>query len=198
MKNFLFSVMTVILMLLSGQVSAAGLSNTVRGGVFANDVGTIGVVEYEKLFGDRIAIGARLGALDYTYEDSSYEETGEGTGAEVLFRLYPSGEGFKGFYFGAGLGYWHSEWEFYESDLPFNYYYGSGETESINLNVGVGWKIPLGSRRIYLDPSIHLGNYFGISNESVYYDAFGNAYYDDAEPELGLYIIGGIAFGVAF
>jgi len=197
MKKILYPLIITSVMA-AGSAQAAGPTNSIRGAILVNPVGNVRAVEYEKMFNDRISIGARVGALTYEYDESDYDEDGDGTGAEFLVRVYPGGDGFKGFYFGAAVGYWQTEWDFYETDFPFNYYYGSGETDSINVNVGVGWKIPLGSDRVYIDPSITVGNYFGISDESTYRDRFGIVYTDQAESELGVYVAGGVAIGVNF
>lgn len=46
--------------------SASGMErDTIRVGVIVNPVGVVGAVEYERLLGNRVSLGARLGYLDY-------------------------------------------------------------------------------------------------------------------------------------
>lgn len=189
MSKNLFAATSILATALAAPLAAnamEGPSNSVRFGGYVNPDARVAVVEYEKMFRDRISIGARVGALDYEYDDGSYEEEGDGNGVEFLFRFYPQGNGFKGFWFGAGVGFWQTDWSYTDpTDVPSA---DSGDTDSINVNVSAGWKIPLTPKKFYIDPSITIGNYFGISSDSTY----------DNEPELGLYVAAGIAFGINF
>ena len=180
------SILAAMLAVPSAANAMEGPSHSIRFGGLVNPDAKVAVVEYEKMFRDRISIGARLGKLDYEYSDGSYDEDGDGKGAEFLFRFYPQGNGFKGFWFGVGVGYWMTDWSYTDpTDVPAA---DSGETESIDVNVSVGWKIPLGTKKFYIDPSITIGNYFGISTDSTF----------DSEPELGVYAAAGVAFGINF
>lgn len=182
--------------LASNVVMAGGPSNTVRAAGYINPVGNVRAVEYEKMFNDKISIGARVGALTYDYDDSEYRERGDGNGAEFLVRLYPQGDGFKGFYFGGAVGIWQTDWEWKEDFYTPPGVWIGGESESVNLNVGVGWKIPLAGNKMYIDPSVSIGNYIVIDSQTD--SQWRGTIYDDEEPELGFYVAAGVAFGFNF
>lgn len=137
--------------------------NSFRPGIYVNPVGSGATIEYERLVTDKLGIGARLGTLSYVYEDGTYEEDGVGSGAEVILRFYPKGEGFNGFYVGGGVGLWNIAWEWTDpTDTPTT---DSGTSSAVNVNVNLGWKIPLGSDKIYIDPSITIGNFFSSASD---------------------------------
>ena len=186
-KTLLIALPLAAVAALLGPVSAsAGNNNTVSFGGNANLVGVVGRVEYEHMIKDRFSVGARVGVLNYTYKDGSYEEDGTGNGVEFIARYYPRAQGFQGFYVGGGIGYWRTNWDYTDpEDTPSR---DEGTTSAINANVTVGWKIPLGSGKVYIDPSITVGNFFGISTDSDF----------DQEPELGLYAGGGVSVGFVF
>lgn len=162
--------------------SHADGENTIRAGVFVNPVGVVGAVEYERLLGNRFSVGARLGYIDYDYKDGTYTETGNGPGVEFLARYYPQGKGHKGFYVGGAVGLWNASWKWTDPlDTPTS---SSGTSVAMDVNVNVGWKIPLGSDRMYIDPNIAIGNFFSISS--------------DDEANLGFYVAAGLSFGMVF
>jgi hypothetical protein len=195
MKKVLYP-LCVASILATGSAQAAGPTNSIRAAALINPIGNVRMVEYEKMFADKVSIGARVGALSYDYDDGDYEEEGDGTGAEFLVRLYPGGDGFKGFYFGGAVGYWKTDWEWREDFWTPAGVWIEGKSESLNLNVGVGWKIPLAGNKLYIDPSITIGNYFDLDSET---DAqWRGTVYDDENEELGFYVAGGIAVGFNF
>jgi hypothetical protein len=170
----------------AGPAAAAGPSNTVKGGFVINPVGSVLLVEYERLLNDHLSIGGRFGRLDYDYDDGSYNETGDGNGLEVMVHFYPRGEGFKGFFLSGSLGFWDVDWEWTDpNDVPTR---GTGTSDTIDLAVAVGWKIPLGSEHVYLEPSLTLGNFFSDSTETT----------GTQESELGFYVGAGLKVGGAF
>ena len=60
----------------------------------------------------------------------------------------------------------------------------SGTSVAMDINVNVGWKIPLGSDRMYIDPNIAIGNFFSTSSDDV--------------ANLGFYVAAGLSFGMVF
>lgn len=179
-----FSAIAVVAMLVFGVSlpSHADGENTIRAGVFVNPVGAVGAVEYERLLGNHFSLGARLGYIDYDYKDGTYTETGNGPGVEFLARYYPQGKGHKGFYVGGAVGVWNSTWESRDpANIPVN---DSGTATAADVNVNIGWKIPLGSDRMYIDPNIAIGNFFSLSSSDA--------------ANLGFYVAAGLSFGMVF
>ena len=159
--------------------TASAGKNSVRPGIVVNPLGTGVNVEYERLLTDKLGVGARLGTIAYKYDDGSYEEDGSGNGVEVIVRFYPKGEGFNGFYVGGGAGLWSIAWDWTDpTDVPTS---DSGTSSVANVNVNLGWKIPLGSEKIYLDPAIMLGNYFSVASD----DTEGLGFYAAAQLGVG-------------
>lgn len=194
-KTFFLQLMVTSFIFLTG-TAAAGPSNSVRAGVMLNPIGYVTMVEYEHLLANRVSIGGRAGSLSYDYDDDGYEEEGDGSGADFIVRMYPGGDGFKGFYYGAAIGYWQTDWMWREAGFTPAGVWISGQTKSINLAARVGWKIPLGGDRVYIDPSITLGHYFAIDSETE--DQWKGTQYDDENDELGVYLAGGVAVGINF
>jgi len=176
---------TGVVLLLSGIAFTANASageNSINPGIFVNPVGSGAMVEYEHLLKDKIGIGARLGTISYNYKDGSYEEDGAGSGVEFIARYYPKGHGFDGFYVGGGVGIWSIAWEWTDpNDIPTA---DDGTATAFDVNVNLGWKIPLGSDKIYLDPSLIVGNFFSSAS-------------DDSEV-IGLYTAAHVGVGFVF
>ena len=161
--------------------------NSIRGGFFVNPDGNILLVEYERMVADKFSLGARLATVDYDYDDGSYEEEGDGSGVEFVAKFFPQGEGFKGFYVGGGIGYWNTEWDWVDPlDAPS---FGKGESDTLNVNINLGWRILLGTEAVYLDPSFIIGNFIALSTDSTN---------NDDEAEFGLYAGVGLSLGVTF
>jgi hypothetical protein len=183
MKLVKYAINTLVLLTGLGiaTVASAG-ENSIRPGIYVNPVGSGAIVEYERLLNDKLGIGARLGTLSYTYSDGSYDEDGVGSGVEAILRYYPKGLGFDGFYVGGGVGLWSVAWEWTDpTDTPSA---DDGTASAVNVNVNLGWKIPLGSEKIYLDPAITIGNFFSSAS-------------DDSEV-IGLYTAAQLGVGFVF
>lgn len=172
----------------SSVVAASDIGNSVRAGVMINPIGTVGMVEYERLLSDSFGMGVRAGIVDYDYDDDNYHETGDGNGFEIIASFYPSGEGFKGFYLSGGIGFWNTSWAWTETYSWYTYV-GSGESEAIDVNLSVGWKIPMGTPHAYFQPSLVLGNFFSETTKTTS---------STHESELGFYAGLGLTFGAAF
>jgi len=177
-SKYIFSVIIFLTGITMLPVASAG-KNSVRPGIVVNPIGVGVNVEYERLLTNKLGIGARLGTTSYNYEDGSYEEDGRGTGVEFIARFYPKGNGFNGFYVGGGVGLWSFAWDWTDpNDIPRS---DSGTSSVANVNVNLGWKIPLGSEKIYLDPAIMLGNYFSVASD----DTEGLGFYAAAQLGVG-------------
>lgn len=164
-------------------------NNSIKFTAAFNPVGNILMVDYERIINDRISVGGRVARVDYEIEDGSYTEKGDGNGAEATFRWYTRGDGFNGFFLGAGLGYWETDWTWTDPyDTPTS---GDGTSESVDVNFTVGWKIGFGSAPVYFEPSIIVGQYIDVTTDASYQGDVGNT-------ELGFYAGVGLAIGFAF
>jgi hypothetical protein len=184
--SLLASLLTLVL---SSHAYAGEGNNSIKFTAGFNPVGTIFLVDYERLIADKFSVGGRVGAIDYTVEDGSYTEDGNGNGIEATFRWYPRGEGFKGFFLGAGLGYWDTDWSWTDPyDTPNK---GSGSSAAVDVNFNVGWKIAFGRAPVYFEPSIIVGDFLSVTTQSDT-STSGN------ESELGVYALVALAIGFAF
>lgn len=116
------------------------------------------VIEYERRFKRSISLGLQVGGFSYDYKDGDFQEKGQRTGANIILRFSPGKHGFKGFYFGGGLGYWDGYYDYVDpQDNPSS---GRIKTPSIFLLATTGWRIPLGESPFYLDPRLSWGTIF--------------------------------------
>jgi hypothetical protein len=177
------SLLAVSVMAFGASTGAGAAENsTIRVGAFVNPVGSVAAVEYEYLLGRKVSLGARLGYIDYDYKDETYRETGNGPGAELLVRFYPGGQGHKGFYLGGAVGFWNASWKYTDpASTPTT---DTGTSTAVDVNLNLGWKIPLGSDRVYLDPNIAIGNFFSSASDDT--------------ANLGIYIAAGLSIGMTF
>ena len=172
---------------LAGQASAQTARNAVSVGAGLHPLGSaVPVVQYEYLLNDRLSIGGKYIGLEYTYDDDSYHETGDGQGAEVLVTYHFRGQGHQGPYFAAGLGYFDVDWDWKDPGTggPQS---GRGSTKGAEVSASFGWKFPLG-RSFYIDPSITAGNFFGSGKDST----------GSRESELGAYGAVMVKVGMTF
>lgn len=162
-------------------------ANTVRAGYVVSPEGAVSTVEYEHLLVRWVSLGARLGYIDYDFKNGSYRETGNGSGAEFLVRVYPQGRGYRGFYIGGGFGLWDIRWAWTDpTSTPTS---GSDQpAQKNNINLSLGWRIPLGNDRVYIDPSLVIGSYFT--------PAIGGP--NTRRSGLGPYVAAGLSVGVNF
>ena len=106
-----------LLMVFTGTAFATGENAVIVGGSFAYGPDTeasVIMVEYERMLNDGLSVLGRIGNLDYEYDDGYYVEEGDGPGFEAGVRIYPAGNGMKGFYYGAAAGLWLSDWTWTE------------------------------------------------------------------------------------
>ena len=156
--------------------------NTVKLGAVLNPIAAGGVVEYERLLGRHVSLGARYASISYEYEEDDYTEEGDTKGFDITFRHYWGGKGFRGWYWGAALGRYESDWTWQERNLR-----GSGTSELTHVQAMVGYK-HFFNDNFYVDGFGMIGNWSGTSKEST----------GTRETELGAYFALGVGLGVAF
>ena len=164
--------------------------NAVTFGGVANIVGSVILVEYERVVADKVSIAARLGNFSYEVEYDegvgTTTESGDGPGAEGVFRFYPGG-GLNGFYIGGALGVWSVDWDWEWKATGYATEKGSGSSTTVDLNFTLGGKINLGSDRVYIDPSFTVGNFFAETHGKT-----------GESDEIGLYAAIGLGIGITF
>jgi len=186
---FVLAALLVVNLAFQGNCAAVEGKNTVKLTGAFNPVGNLFMIDYERLLNDSISIGGRVATLNYEIEDGSYTEKGDGSGVEATFRWYPRSNGLNGFFLGAGLGYWETNWSWTDPyDIPTS---GDGTSESVDVNFTVGWKIGFGSAPVYFEPSVIVGQYIDVTTDSSYQGDVGKT-------ELGFYAGVGLAIGFAF
>jgi len=149
--------------------------------------------EYERQLAPHLSINGRLASVSYDYDDGDYEEDGDGTGLEAGVRFYPKSQNMTGFYVGANIGLWSSDWDFTEDKGTAFQRSGSGDSDAINVNATAGFKFPLG-QAVYLQPAAVLGNFFSVDDSCTYNDGTTC----DNEAELGFYLVAACGVGFSF
>lgn len=147
------------------------ISLGIGGGSALDSSGTVVFAEYERALTDNLGVALRAGLLSYEYDNGSYWEEGDGPGVEATLRFYTS-EALKGFYLGAGVGVWLTEW-----DWATYYSYGSGDSTSVELHAEIGARF---GSKVSINPSLQIGHFISSS------------------AELGPYAFLGVAVGVPF
>ena len=178
--------------MLRALVSSAGVAlagstlaqdNTVRLGGVVNPIAAGFTVEYERLLGRSVSLGVRYASISYEWEEDDEIEEGDVKGFDVTVRHYWGGRGFRGWYWGAALGRYESEWDWRERTLR-----GSGTSELTHVQAMVGYK-HFFNNNLYVDGYGMIGNWSGTSKAST-----GGS----RETELGAYLAVGVGLGIAF
>jgi hypothetical protein len=165
------------------------------GGAAPDASATVFLAEYERGLSSKLSILGRLGAIDYSYDDGTYVEDGDGNGLDVGVRIYPSG-GMKGIYFGGAVGLWNTDWTFTDDKGTFYQTQGKGSSTAVRLDLEVGARIKFGTAPVSLMPSFHLGNYFSVSDDCTYTaGAVGSC---SQSSDFNLYAYFGVAAGFSF
>ena len=176
-----------------GISSAKGQKNAVNAGgwgVFGLDLEAfVRAVEYETLLTDNLSILGRVSALDYEYEESSYEEDGDGIGLGAGIRYYFSGSGLDGFYLGGSFEFWDVEYDFEENITIL----GEGDLKAVNVSAEAGYRFMF-NENIGIVPNARLGNFFTFDEDCTLNS--GAACSNDSE--LGLYLVLGVLFTYSF
>jgi len=146
-------------------------------------------VEFETLLNDNLSILGRLSALDYDYEESSYEEDGDGIGLGGGIRYYVSGSGMEGFYLGGTFEFWDVEYDF-EEDITI---LGEGDLKAINVSAEVGYRFMF-TENFGILPNARIGHFFTFDEDCTLNS--GASCSNDSE--LGLYLVLGVLFTFSF
>lgn len=155
-----------------GKKSALGLNAI----MLPLDIGfKVGYIEFERLIGEKMSIGARL----LYFEQYGYRSWETAVGPGIFTRRYINGgKGLKGFYIGSSVDLLFVE--FYDSwtTQEWNSYYGYNESVdkyeygsgvSVAVTSQLGYKFTLG-RTLYIEPSISLGAY--LSSTATEYSSY--------------------------
>ena len=176
-----------------GISSAKGQKNAVNAGGWAiiglDLEAVVRAVEFETLLNNNLSILGRLSALDYEYEESSYEEDGDGFGLGGGIRYYVSGSGLDGFYLGGSFEFWDVEYDFEEDII----YLGEGDLKAVNVSAEAGYRFMFNDN-IGIVPNARLGNFFTFDEDCTLNS--GAACSNDSE--LGLYLVLGVLFTFSF
>ena len=157
-------------------------ANSVSASFIANPIATGFAVDYERLLGRNITVGARYASFSYDYKDDPYREEGDVKGFDVTGRYYIANEGIKGFYVGAALGRYKSDWDWTENASR-----GSGSTNSWHYGGMVGYK-HLFTRSFFIDGFAAVGTWAGSGKDNT----------GTKESELGAYVAIGAGVGFQF
>ena len=155
-------------------------ANSIGASVIVNPIATGFAVEYERLLGKSVSVGLRYASFSYDYKDDPYREEGDVKGFDVTGRYYISNEGLKGFYVGAAIGRYKSDWDWTENAAR-----GSGSTNSWHYGGMVGYKYQF-AKNFHADVFFAAGTWAGSGKDNT----------GTKESELGAYaaVGGGVGF----
>jgi hypothetical protein len=120
---------------------------------------TVFIAEYEHMLGPKIALLGRVSEVDYKFDDGKYVEQGRPKGVDIGARYYAAG-GLKGFFLGGSLGYWMADWTFTDFEGQPNEVQGKGDSNSVRVNLDMGWRFPIGSSSFSIMPALNVGRFF--------------------------------------
>ena len=196
MKKQIFILLCVLVFstaLCPGISSAKGHKNAVNAGgwgILGLDLDAfVRAAEFETLLTNNLSIFGRVSALDYEYEESNYEEDGEGIGLGAGIRYYFSGSGLDGFYLGGSLEFWDVEYDFEE----YNSIFGEGDLKAVNVSAEAGYRFMF-NKNMGIVPNVRLGNFFTFDEDCTLNS--GAACSNDSE--LGIYLVLGVFFTFSF
>lgn len=180
-KNAMKALVTATGIALASAASAQ--ENTFKLGAVVNPIAAGFTAEYERLLGRSVSLGIRYASISYEWEEDDEIEEGDVKGFDLTFRHYWGGRGFRGWYWGAAVGRYESEWDWREGNLR-----GSGTTDSTHVQAMVGYK-HFFNDNFYVDGYGMIGNWSGTSKSTS-----GSS----RETEIGAYFAVGVGLGLAF
>lgn len=196
MKKQIFILLCVFVLsaaLCPGISSAKGQKSAVNAGgwgILGLDLDAfVRAAEFETLLTNNLSILGRLSALDYEYDETGYEEDGEGIGLGAGVRYYFSGSGLDGFYLGGSLEFWDVEYDFEE----YNSIFGEGDLKAVNVSAEAGYRFMF-NKNMGIVPNARLGNFFTFDEDCTLNS--GAACSNDSE--LGIYLVLGVLFTFSF
>ncbi len=154
-------------------------------------------LEYEHRITPTMVILGRGSGVNYTDDDSDYLEDGRLRGIDIGARYYRAGR-MQGFYTGASLGYWENDWTFIENRNTANPLQGDADTESLRLNIDLGYRFPIRDTNVSIMPEVNIGKFFSSSscNYTAPASLVGSAC--DQNSDVEAYLFAGVTLGVAF
>ncbi|MBU1426013.1 MAG: hypothetical protein KKH12_03235 [Gammaproteobacteria bacterium] len=160
----LLPIICVFLGLSVSHLSAAA-DNAVAGGILVNPIGSIKSISYERMVMPGFSVGGRLNSIGYDTSDGSYEESGSGSGVEVMASYHFNRNGFSGPYISVALGQADVDWNWYD-------YYatprsGEGNSKLTSYTATFGWDFVMGSGNFTLRPSVMVGSYSGAGTDNT-------------------------------
>ena len=118
----------------------------------------------------------------------------DGSGFDVGIR--PGGNGMRGFFVGANIGVWSTDWTWTDDKATFYETRGNGTTDSLKIEFELVGRFPLGSETASLMPAAHIGSFVGQDSECTQtYPVSGTC---AQETETGFYVLLGLSLGIAF
>lgn len=165
----------VLLLVLLGAGSALALDAVVTVGAMGmagpDLTAAAGYGEYEQAVTDKLTVVARAGYLSYAYDDDVYQEDGQGPGVNAGVRFYPR-RALHGFYVGAHLGLWQTEWD-WKDDVGQTYESrGDGDSTAAEVDAVVGFRF---GERVQINPSLQIGQFLNDDSELGFYGIVGVA-----------------------
>ncbi|MDY6789834.1 MAG: autotransporter domain-containing protein [Thermodesulfobacteriota bacterium] len=176
-----------------GISSAKGQKNAVNAGgwgILGLDLDAfVRAAEFETLLTNNLSILGRVSALDYEYDETGYEEDGEGIGLGAGVRYYFSGSGLDGFYLGGSLEFWDVEYDFEE----YNSIFGEGDLKAVNVSAEAGYRFMF-NKNMGIVPNARLGNFFTFDEDCT----LNSGVPCSNDSELGIYLVLGVLFTFSF
>lgn len=154
-------------------------------------------LEYEHRFTPTIAILGRGSGVFYTSDDDDYLEDGRLRGVDVGVRYYQAGQ-LQGFYTGGSLGYWQGDWTFTQHRGTPSQWDGEADSDSLRVNVDLGYRIPLRNTNVSIMPEINLGKFFSSSACEYIAPASQIGAPCHVKSVVDAYIFAGVTIGVTF
>jgi hypothetical protein len=115
--------------------------------------------EYERAFSDTNTVLFRASAVNYRFDNGTYQENGSMRGLDIGARRYRGGR-MQGLFMGGSLGVWASDWTF----LHVSGNQGTATSYSSRLNLEFGDRIVITGTNISLMPEINIGKFFWSSS----------------------------------
>lgn len=158
---------------------------------------SIYTIEFEHRFKPSVTILGRGSVVDYTSDDEDYLEDGRLHGVDIGVRYYRGGQ-MQGFYTGGSLGYWKGDWTFIQNRNTANPWEGESDSNSLRVNIDLGYRIPVQDTNISIMPEVNLGKFFSSSSCEYTAPVSRIGAPCGQTSEVNYYIFAGVSVGVAF
>ncbi len=155
------------------------------------------ILEYEHLVTPTVALFGRGSEVVYRFDNGEYVETGRPRGLEFGARYYPGGD-MRGFFVGASLGYWRTDWDFLHNKARVDQYTGAASSNSVRVNFDIGDRILIPGTKVSIMPQLDLGNFFSSTSCAITQPASQVGTPCNQKSEVGMYYFLGLVVGIAF